>query len=187
MDHGLRRDSRWCKQARMPGILLPSGLRDWLLDETSLTRRLQEVCTGAFRVQKLAQWRGRPLQSERHVLAMRNGECALIREVHLLCGDIPWVFARTVIPLRNLNGRRRVLARLGNKPLGAALFADRSLRRGEVEIAKILPGQYLFLAATGSAAAGPQAIWGRRSLFHMGAKPLLVSEIFLPAHGQCQR
>jgi chorismate lyase len=35
---------------------------------------------------------------------------ALIREVHLLCDDRPWVFARTIIPISTLRGRERRLA-----------------------------------------------------------------------------
>jgi chorismate--pyruvate lyase len=118
--------------------------------------------------------------SEHRALGMKQGDRAVIREVRLMCGDTPWVFARTVIPVRSLRGAQRRLIRLGSKPLGAALFADPGLRRGEVEVARMSPGEQLFARAVGSATSS-KAVWGRRSVFWLQGKPLLVSEIFLPA------
>jgi len=54
------------------------------------------------------------------------------------------------------------------------------MRRGRVELAEILPGQAVFAAATVHTRHQPAAIWGRRSVFRLSGKPLLVSEIFLP-------
>jgi chorismate--pyruvate lyase len=89
------------------------------------------------------------------------------------------VFARTVIPVRTLRGRQRRLARLGTRPLGAALFADPHLKRGEVEIARLAPGDGIYEHAAVQGAA--DGVWGRRSVFTLKGKPLLVSEFFLPA------
>jgi chorismate--pyruvate lyase len=135
----------------------------------------------------LRQGWGRPLASERQTLNIKRGERAVIREVRLMCGERPWVFARTVIPVRSLRGAQRRLAHLGSKPLGAALFADPHVHRGEVEVAHIGPDERLFARAVGTAPYH-QAIWGRRSVFWSQGKSLLVSEIFLPAlfQGQAQ-
>jgi len=70
---------------------------------------------------------------------------------------------------------------LGKKPLGAVLFADPSMVRSGIEIAKLSPGQPLFTRATASLSQLPTHIWGRRSAFFLKHRPLLVSEIFLPA------
>lgn len=173
-----RREPRWHPARRRLRSALPPALWDWLLDASSLTRRLQLACSGRVRVQVVAQHWGRPKEGERQALGMRRGERAMIREVRLLCGATPWVFARTVIPVRTLRGPRRRLAHLGSKPLGAALFADPRMQRGEVEITRLVPGDDLYDHAV---AEGAAAIWGRRSLFRLGGKPLLVSEFFLPA------
>ncbi len=165
---------------------MPAQRLDWLLDNGSLTRRLMEACGEAFRVAPLDQGWRRPLLNEAGVLGMRPEHYALIREVHLLCGQQPWVFARTVIPPRTLGGKRRRLARLGNKPLGAVLFADCSMRRSPVQIARLRPGQWLFDAATAPLTETPAEIWGRRSLFYLAGHPLLVNEIFLPELALCQ-
>ncbi len=47
-------------------------------------------------------------------------------------------------------------------------------------MAEIKPGQRLFHTATARLKADPPSIWGRRSVFYLHDKPLLVSEIFLP-------
>ncbi len=172
-------EPRWRPAAAMSRHRLPPGLAAWLLDSSSLTQRLQQSCSGEFRVRVLEQGWRRPLENERRSLGMRRGALAWVRQVHLLCDGRPWVFARTVIPAATLHGGQRRLARLGTRPLGAMLFADRSVRRSAMEIAAIAPGSPLHRTALGGRRR--TQIWGRRSLFFFGARPLLVSEIFLPA------
>jgi len=123
------------------------------------------------------------MQNEAIRLRMRGSSFAFIRQVQLTCNNRPWVFARTVIPPRTLSGKRRRLAKLGSKPLGAVLFADTSMRRSEMEIACLTPGQDLYQEATCSVPGMNQAIWGRRSVFYLNKHPLLVSEFFLPGIG----
>lgn len=159
---------------------LPASLVAWLLDTASLTRRLQGFCPGAFQVRVLSQVRGRPRLDEARALGMRRGALAIVRQVQLLCDTRPQVYARTIIPLSSLRGRVRRLARLGVRPLGAMLFAERGMRRGDVELARIRAGEALYADATGDARSGAAVIWGRRSVFRVAKKPLLVSEIFLP-------
>jgi chorismate--pyruvate lyase len=156
---------------------------DWLLDPSSLTRRLQLTCGGQFSVVPVSQSWQRPQLNEAQALGVRPHERCFIREVHLLCDDQPWVFARTVIPVRTLTGSRRRLTRLGKKPLGAVLFADPSMRRSQIEIARLETGQALFESAIKPLLERPLEIWGRRSAFFLDNKPLLVSEIFLPKIG----
>jgi chorismate--pyruvate lyase len=155
----------------------------WLLDPASLTKRLQAACSGQFSVQVLEQGWARPMQNESLALGVRRWNYGLVRQVKLLCDNQPWVFARTVIPRSTLTGKQRHLAYLGSKPLGAVLFADSNMKRGEVEIASIVPGQQLFDLATSDLKIKPEKIWGRRSVFYLSGKPLLVSEIFLPTIG----
>lgn len=174
------RDPRWLPARHYLPSAAPAPIWDWLLDATSLTRRLQRICADCFHVRVLGQYWGYPLRSEGSVLAMRPGRRALLREVLLLCGDTPWVYARTVIPALTLRGPQRRLAHLGSKPLGAALFADPHMRRGEVEVARLVRGQQLPSGDSISLIA-TETLWGRRSLFWVGGKPLLVSEFFLPA------
>lgn len=169
-------------QAHTPTIHpnAPADLLDWLLDPASLTSRLQQTCGGQFGVELVSQRWQRPMLNEAQALGMLPHEVCFVREVRLLCDNQPWVFARTVIPIRTLTGPRRRLSRLGKKPLGAVLFADPTMYRSGIEITKLSPGQGLFTRATANLPSPPANIWGRRSAFFLNHKPLLVSEIFLP-------
>jgi chorismate--pyruvate lyase len=159
---------------------VPTGLEDWLLDRGSLTSRLLKASEGAFKVRLLHQGWGRPLYSESQLLRTRRAEAALVREVELLGHGTPWVFARTLIPASSLRGGARRLASLGDKPLGAVLFSDPSMRRGPIQVARLQPRHPLFAAATSHLQQKPAELWGRRTLFYLAGKPLLVNEIFLP-------
>ena len=166
---------------------VPIELLDWLLDPGSLTSRLLHYCPDNFQVRPRAQYWSRPMLNEAQALGVNPQHICFIREVHLLCGKQPWVFARTVIPVTSLSGPRRRLARLGKKPLGAVLFADPHMRRSGIEIARLLPFHTLYQHAVEPLNSRPEEIWGRRSAFYLNDRPLLVNEIFLPgidsAHG----
>lgn len=169
---------RWSSRPRPRAY--PAGLADWLFDAGSLTRRLRRACPHRFQVRVLRQGRMRPSRDEARVLTLRLDAWVWIREVQLLCGDRPWVFARTLIPAATLNGRGRRLTQLGTRPLGEVLFADPGVYRGPVEIACIVAGQTLHQRAFTGFVESPEVIWGRRSVFRIDGLPLLVCEIFLP-------
>ncbi len=172
--------TRWKPHQSYLRAAIPVRLCSWLLDPASLTLRLQCLCPGSFRVRLLSQGWGAPRLDEAQALGMRRGERAIIRQVLLLCGNRPWVYARTIIPATSMRGKLQRLAHLGTRPLGAMLFADPGMRRGRVELANIKPGEALFRDATRHMSRQPGDIWGRRSVFRIAHKPLLVSEIFLP-------
>ena len=169
---------RWHGQRTRHGV--PAELARWLFDPGSLTRRLRQCCTHRFRVGVLRQGWCRPSCDEARALRLRLGVWVWGREVQLLCGDQPWVFARTLIPPLTLRGRGRRLTQLGNRPLGEMLFADPNIQRGSLEIARIVTGQRLYQRACADVAQPPEVIWGRRSIFHTQGQPLLVCELFLP-------
>lgn len=174
------RATRWKPHRCFSRSSMPAGLSDWLLDRASLTLRLQQLCPGRFRVQVLSQVREIPGPGEAQVLGIKPREMAMVRQVLLLCGGTPWIYARSVIPVTSLRGKLQRLAGLGARPLGGVLFADPGMSRGIVELAEIMPGQAVYAAATGHLLQAPAAVWGRRSVFRIAGKPLLVSEIFLP-------
>jgi len=165
-------------------VLMKSALdpaaRAWLLDNASLTTRLKQCCSDGFSVQVTGQRYTRPEKNESLILGQRYDVYCLVREVYLMCHTKPLVYARTVIPLTTLTGAHRRLARLGNRPLGAYLFADASMQRGCVQISCIRRGERLFDIATKMLDSKPDCIQGRRSVFFISGKALLVSEIFLP-------
>lgn len=154
--------------------------RDWLDDHGSLTRRLQAVCP-RLRVQRLGQRIAVPLQDEYRALGLRRGQRALIRDVLLICGDTPMVYAHSVIPLAGLSGPWTALAHLGNRPLGEALFANPKVRRFPLEFHPLDARHPLYRPAIAHLDQPPARLWMRRSQFALDGQPLLVTEVFLPA------
>jgi len=142
-----------------------------LLDKGSLTARLQAKSTGHFRVQLLRQvWHTASL-SEARLLGIAPRARVLVREVILRGNDQPWVFARSIFPQSSLQGSLRRMGKFDSRPLGAFLFSQAGMRRGPMQVS-------CFSLSTNTCA--DEAVWGRRSVFYIDNKPLLVSEIFLP-------
>ena len=177
----------WRPARRLIHAGIPEKFLPWLLDPASLTERIIERCRGNFYVRLLDQRRARPLRNEAEALGMRTGTRAIVRQVQLMCGDTPWVYARTIIPPRTFTRKSHRFTTLGARSLGAMLFADPTMERGEVEVTCLTLSDQLYHVATRELHDKPEAIWGRRSLFHLGGKPLLVCEFFLPDIAEFQR
>lgn len=172
-----KRPLRWSTYPRLSSHLHPStSLQNWLLDNGSLTSKLVKLSRGHFRVEVLRQIHARASLSEVESLGIDPHHLCLIREVILRGYDQPWVFARSVLPLSSLTGSLRHLRKQGTKPLGAFLFTQPHLTRSPIALSLIsrhhayLPDYLL----------GNAQVWGRRSIFSIDNKPLLVSEVFLP-------
>ncbi len=123
---------------------------------------------------------GDPDPTEAALLEIPETQSVLLREVHLKCADELCVYARSVIPRHTLEGPHQHLGELGDKPLGEYLFASPSLQRSQVEWTGLTPQSSLYQKALPQGSANGGTIWGRRSLFHIDNRPLLVSEFFLP-------
>ncbi|KDM92346.1 chorismate--pyruvate lyase family protein [Photobacterium galatheae] len=151
---------------QMAAALTPAqaGLESWLHEQGSLSRRFARYCH-QFSVRLLGQ---HPLRAQ----ALKPGERQMLGDVDclercvLLEGDgVPWVFARTLIPLPTLTGDEHDLAQLGDLPLGYRVFTDQSARRDALQLAQTsLEGKRL---------------WARRSRLWVKEKPMLVAELFL--------
>lgn len=154
-----------------------TAMQSWLIDRGSLTARLIAKSEGEFRVTVVRQIIGVPRLDERQALGMKRPALALIREV-ILCGrNEAWVFARSLLPLASLTGKLRHLRKQGNRPLGAFLFSQPHLARSAIAVARISRDH----GYVPNNLVGDQLLWGRRSVFYLQQKPLLVSEVFLPA------
>lgn len=167
--------NNWKTYTKLNQGQLPESVRYWLLDRGSLTARLIAASKGDFQVKVLEQsWRT-PFLNESRLLGIKPRQKALIREVVLLCHGQPWVYARSVIPHKSLQGRLGFLRKLKDSALGALLFKDPNLQRSHFQINRItLPQEPI-------PCIEPSTVYGRRSLFHLYGKPLLVAEVFLPA------
>lgn len=175
----------WRSFRRGPPFPLPRSLRPWLLDRGSLTKLLLAASGNRFSVRILHQRIAVPRDSERRALALACRRLALIREVILYGADQPWVYARSILPLASLTGRLRRWRKLDERPLGERLFDIPHLGRGPIEIAHLNAGTPALAAIPADAIAS--RLWGRRSVFFVYRKPLLVNEIFLAPFPLCQQ
>lgn len=159
---------------------IPRPLRRWASDRGSLTERLRSRCK-AFRVVPLATGHARPHRDERVLLGMAAGPRAYVREVMLMCDEVPTVFAHSVLPLAGLRGGWNGITRLGSRSLGEALFRNRRIARQTLAYRCVRRGHPLHRAVSAQLTAVPARLWTRRSVFCLNGHPLLVTEVFLPA------
>ena len=168
----------WYSMLSQTDYRVPKLWRDWLFAAGSLTQRLLDASGGELSVHVIKQQFQVPSLSERHILGLADRQQALVREVLLRGAGQPWVFARSVIPLTTLSGRLRKLRQLDNQPLGALLFNDPTMTREAVEVACVnADNNQLPCRSLGD----ESPVWGRRSVFRLDKKPLLVAEFFLPS------
>lgn len=167
---------------------MPANLESWLFDQSSLTARLVALSKGDFHVQVLSQQWQKMHAEEAGAMGIAHVQTALIRRVLLVCCGKPVVYARTVIPSVTVSGAQRRYANMGKRPLGAMLFSDRTMHREPVMVSKLPASSRVFSEYRRDCNienAAPNIdrndIWGRRSVFRVSNKPLLVSEYFLPA------
>ncbi|GAA5315218.1 MAG: chorismate lyase [Candidatus Pelagadaptatus aseana] len=166
--------SSWRPAAALMGHV-SAPLKRWLLDKGSLTERLLHRFTGEFSVEVLSERWGTASADEARVLGLGLRDRVLIREVLLYGGGQPCVYARSILPSSSLTGRLRVLTQLANKPLGAWLFKQPDLHRDPIEVADFSLPQSPLPPIIKSHSPG----WGRRSVFYVDNRPILVAEIFL--------
>lgn len=166
---------RWYRRNQLFNHPINPTLVPWLFDASSLTARMVGLCGKDFSVRVISQqWQVLDAE-EASAMALNNVRSALVRRVLLCCDNQPLVYARTVIPVATVQGALRRYSNMGNRPLGAMLFSDRTMRREEVQVT--------VLSASHEANQYTQMnepIWGRRSVFRVSNKPILVSEYFLP-------
>lgn len=157
---------------------LPDYLLSWLLDSNSLTARLKSHCQ-RFRVELLGQSIEACHQHETFA-NIKAGEKVLVREVLLYCDEKPQVFARSLLPLSSLTGAEQALANLGTQSLGQVLFNNPSLKRETIEVALFDLNSTVVKMAQQLNLVSQDELWGRRSVFVVENKPLMVAEVFLP-------
>lgn len=135
---------------------------DWLLLEDSMTKRFEQqgktvsvmlIREDFVTADEIAQEHGLLPEESRYWL----------REIILCADGEPWLAGRTVVPESTLSGPELALQTLGKTPLGRYLFTSSTLTRDFIEIGR------------------HEQLWGRRSRLRLGGKPLMLTELFLPA------
>jgi chorismate--pyruvate lyase len=157
---------------------LPDGVQSWTYESGSLTQRLRSFYGGAVAVKILLQRWHKPFLSERRLLKLPEHQYSLIREVLLYANDKPLILARTIIPAATIKAAKNNLSHLGTRPLGEIIFSYPKLERVTMDITLINPSTWTQSAL--AEATINQPIWGRRTVYAIAHKQMLVSEFFLP-------
>jgi chorismate lyase len=177
--HNINRRNVWLKKP-----ILAHGYQKWLIDNDSLTLRLQQHYTN-FSVKPVRLQYAKPLSDEATLLSLTSQQVALIREVQLMGNNQAMVFAHSVLPRMSMRGAWRGLNHLGNKPLGAMLFANPKVKRTPLEFKKLSQQHLLYKETVRYLSYSPTCLWARRSIFSLTTvnekcANILVTEIFLP-------
>ena len=168
----MKRRGRW--RSKLIQGAPDKALASWLREPDSLTARCQRSC-GQFRVRLLRAGLIKPMDDEPDSRGLMRG-----REVVLECDGQPVIFAHSVL-LTVTNGRLpRWLAGLASRSLGSLLFTYPGFKRGPLTFRRLDARHPLFLQAA-LWAPGASELWARRSVHHLGAQSLCVTEVFLPA------
>ncbi len=163
-----------------PGALPEDpGLRGWLLDPGSLTRRLRAACEGDFVLEVLGEGREAASPEDLRVLGTEDRSLH-VRRVRLRAGERTLVHACTLVPSSTL-AQHPWLTALGSSPLWEALAGRERVRRTPFEFADASSGALPDSAALRALRQQDQPLWARRSLFLVDEAPLLVVEFFLPS------
>lgn len=153
--------------------------QSWLLETGSLTARLQQKYAD-FYVRPVRVHDQKPVLEEAALLHVAAYAHVQVREVLLYGHDQPVVFAHSILPRKSLRGEWRRLGCLGNKPLGAVLFASPRVKRTPLSYKKLMANHALYQAAMPYIAAKPEYLWARRSIFSLNCASIMVIEVFLP-------
>lgn len=134
---------------------------DWLLLEDSMTKRFEQY--GVVSVTLIDEGFVTRDAIAQELPLLPDEQRYWLREILLCVDGEPWLAGRTVVPESTLSGPELALQQLGKTPLGRYLFTSSMLTRDFIEI-------------------GCHAdLWGRRSRLRLSGKPLLLTELFLPA------
>ncbi|GHD97077.1 MULTISPECIES: chorismate lyase [Pseudocitrobacter] len=134
---------------------------DWLLLEDSMTKRFEQY--GVVSVTLIDEGFVTRDAIAEELPLLPDEQRYWLREILLCVDGEPWLAGRTVVPESTLSGPELALQQLGKTPLGRYLFTSSMLTRDFIEI-------------------GCHAdLWGRRSRLRLSGKPLLLTELFLPA------
>lgn len=117
-------------------------------------------------------------RQERDLLSISRRQMALVREIKMGKGEQDWMFARTIVPLKTLQGSAKRIACLHQRPIGNILFGRNGATRSSMQVALTwqLPQT---LVEMGIESDYP--LWQRQSIFTFPSGPLMVTELFLPS------
>lgn len=169
---------RWAPT--LPADLDPA-LASWLQEKGSLTQRIQSVCHSAtsFNLRVIKHHFDLPHRDELTLLNVPGR--VRTREVVLRNGNTPYVFAHSIVARADITGAWACMEGIGEQSLGSVLFSDPAVTRGELSFHCCNARHPLYRKAIDFCSVPPSQLWARRAVFLREDRPLVVTEVFLPA------
>lgn len=172
------REPLWLENRQGLHHKLPAKVQSWAYESGSLTQRLRNFYGDAVAVKILLLRWHTPFLSERRLLKLPEHQYSLTREVLLHANGKPLILARSIIPASTIKVVKSNLSHLGTRPLGEVIFSYPKLERIAMDVTMVNLSAWTCPAI---AEAGiDQPIWGRRTVYAIAHKQMLVSEFFLP-------
>lgn len=162
---------------------------NWLTKPYILSKSMKLLCNN-LTVTVIQQQKDYILRSEREILKINNSKTpdTYVRKVYISGDNIPWEYARVVVPTTTYTTYKETFESLGGKLIGETLlYNNPRTTRSNFEYTKLTAENYVYQEL---AQYIPESlnnlhndtIYGRRSIFYIdGTFPLLISEFFLPA------
>ena len=161
----------WLHEDELP----PNPYYAWLTRPYVLSEAIQKASQAPFSIKVLSQCFS-PLETDEHLI--HQAPEAYLREVFLLAGGEPWVYARVSISTTCPFFLQKIDA-LGDRPIGInILYNDVAIQRSAFQF-RFYKYFELGKSQDHSSFAG-QPVWARRSTFTDQKTQLLVSEYFSP-------
>lgn len=183
MIHRRRLRSAWNRVDSGELHRAPRKWQTWLSDTGSLTQKIESLIGHKLDVLVLRDYRQNLNSDESRYFHYKIQRCR-VREVLLCAHGVPLVMAHSIIPSSSSSGSNRQVLCLGQKPLGAVLFAKRRIHSKQKplrEIARLDKQNALWKKCFQQYSDLPTSCWARRTLYQLQGRPLLVTEVFLPA------
>ena len=168
----------WLENRQGTRHKLPINVQSWTYESGSLTQRLRNYYGSGVAVKILFHRWQTPFLSERRLLKLPEHHYSLIREVLLHVNDKPLILARTIIPSATNKTAKSNLSKLGTRPLGEVIFSYPKLERIAMDVTLIDLPTWTPSIIEQEWVIKP--IWGRRTIYAIEQKRMLVSEFFLP-------
>ncbi|MCL2590701.1 MAG: chorismate lyase [Betaproteobacteria bacterium] len=172
-------NQRW-RWSDVPPVPAGDPLYSWLTERGSLTSRLRAICE-EFRVLVHQSRFGRVCPDETFLLSGGNSATAIVRDVSLICDEIPLVFGHSILMTRKSGPLAQSFKQVGNNSLGATLFAYPGIHRSPIYFKRLNRQHALHAKSAAAFGEGTEPFyWARRSVFSLRFEQVCVTEVFSP-------
>lgn len=168
---------KWRSPEELTPGTIPTAVAPWILENNSMTKRVQNAAPTEFEFSIKQQGWGRMYKDEALYIQAEFNTRAYVRDVLLQSQDKVWVYGRSVLPHTTLEGMgKEFLLKIQTRPLGEVLFGEYETYRNSLKVAKLTKQDCGYVMAQEMLPAADE-YWARRSLLFLYDKPIIITDI----------